>query len=48
MNAKLIKADVNLFAVYQTIYSNADTEMWYDWNERLEDTKQRASTPARN
>jgi len=39
MNTKLIKADADLFAVYQTIYSNADTEMWYDWNERLEDTK---------
>lgn len=39
MNVKLIKADVNLFATYQTIYSNSDTEMWYDWNERLEDTK---------
>ena len=39
MNIKLIKAEANLFAVYQTIYSNVDTEMWYDWNERLEDTK---------
>lgn len=39
MNAKLIKAEANLFAIYQAIYSNADTEMWYDWDERLNDTK---------
>ena len=39
MNIKLIKADMALFAIYQTIYSNADIEMWFSWNERLEDTK---------
>jgi GNAT superfamily N-acetyltransferase len=33
------KANKNLFAVYQTIYSQADIEMWYDWNARLNDTK---------
>ena len=33
------KADKDLFAVYQTIYSDADIEMWYDWNARLKDTK---------
>ena len=33
------KADKDLFAVYQTIYSQADIEMWYDWNARLGDTK---------
>lgn len=39
MNINLVKADVDLFAVYQTIYSNADTNMSYDWNCRLKDTK---------
>lgn len=39
MNYTLEQADKDLFAVYQTIYSNADIEMWYDWNKRLEDTK---------
>lgn len=39
MNMNLVKSDVNLFAVYQTMYSNSDIEMWYDWNRRLEDTK---------
>jgi hypothetical protein len=39
MNVDLVQADINLFAVYQTMYSNADIEMWYDWNRRLEDTK---------
>jgi ribosomal protein S18 acetylase RimI-like enzyme len=34
-----VKADKDLFSVYQTIYSNADLEMWYDWNLRLQDTK---------
>lgn len=34
-----IKAEKDLFAVYQTIYSQADIEMWYDWNARLNDTK---------
>lgn len=33
------KADRDLFAVYQTIYSGLDVEMWYDWPSRLEDTK---------
>jgi len=33
------KADKELFAVYQTIYSQSDVEMWYDWNARLNDTK---------
>lgn len=36
---KLEQADKNLFAVHQVIYSNADIEMWYDWNARLKDTK---------
>ncbi len=35
----LARADKALFAVYQTIYSNADIEMWYDWDRRLGDTK---------
>lgn len=39
VNAYLVKADRDLFAVYQTMYSNADIEMWYDWNRRLKDTK---------
>lgn len=39
MNFSLIQADKDLFAVYQTMYSNADIEMWYDWNRRLNDTK---------
>jgi hypothetical protein len=34
----IIKADKDLFAVYQTIYSNADTELSYDWYSRLNDT----------
>lgn len=38
MNMKLIKADTDLFAIYQIIYSDVDTEMSYDWNERLGDT----------
>ena len=38
MSINLIKANKNLFAVYQTIYSNTDLEMWCDWNRRLEDT----------
>jgi ribosomal protein S18 acetylase RimI-like enzyme len=32
-------ADKGLFAVYQTLYSGADIEMWFDWNARLNDTK---------
>lgn len=36
---QFIKADKDLFAVYQTMYSQADTEMWYDWTARLDDTK---------
>lgn len=32
------KADKELFAVYQTIYSNSDIELWYDWKTRLKDT----------
>ena len=39
MNINLAKADDALFAVYQTMYSNADTNMSYDWNSRLGDTK---------
>lgn len=38
MNSLLVQADKNLFSIYQTIYSNADIEMWYDWNRRLNDT----------
>ena len=33
------KADNDLFAVYQTIYSQADIEMWFSWEHRLNDTK---------
>ena len=39
MNYYFEKADKDLFATYQTIYSQADIEMWYDWNARLNDTK---------
>lgn len=39
MSFSLVQADKDLFAVYQTMYSNADIEMWYDWNRRLDDTK---------
>ncbi|MEK4251786.1 GNAT family N-acetyltransferase [Paenibacillus sp. FSL W7-1287] len=35
----LEKADMDLFAVYQVIYSGTDIEMWFDWNTRLNDTK---------
>jgi len=35
----LEKANIDLFAVYQVVYSNSDIEMWYDWNTRLNDTK---------
>ncbi|WP_152399151.1 GNAT family N-acetyltransferase [Paenibacillus cellulositrophicus] len=36
---RLKQAEQELFAVYQVIYSDADIEMWYDWNSRLDDTK---------
>lgn len=36
---KLEQADKELFAVYQVLYADADIEMWYDWNTRLNDTK---------
>ena len=39
MEFSLVQADKNLFAIYQTIYSNVDIEMWFDWNKRLNDTK---------
>lgn len=32
------RADKAFFAVYQTVYSGADIEMWYDWKARLNDT----------
>lgn len=35
----LVRADKELFAVYQTICSGADIEMWFDWDRRLKDTK---------
>lgn len=38
MTYTLQKADGRLFAVYQTIYSEADKDMWYDWDRRLNDT----------
>ncbi|WMJ88531.1 GNAT family N-acetyltransferase [Anaerocolumna sp. MB42-C2] len=34
-----MQADKDLFSIYQTIYSNADIEMWFDWKKRLDDTK---------
>lgn len=37
--SELVRADADLFAVYQTIYSGADTNMSYDWDARLSDTK---------
>jgi GNAT superfamily N-acetyltransferase len=39
LDIDFIRADINLFAIYQTMYSNADIEMWYDWDRRLKDTK---------
>jgi len=36
---KMEQAEKDLFAVYQVLYSDADIEMWYDWNSRLNDTK---------
>lgn len=38
MECTLERADKTLFAVCQTIYSDADIEMWYDWSRRLGDT----------
>lgn len=38
MKFELLKADKELFAVYHTMHSNADIEMWYDWKKRLQDT----------
>lgn len=35
----IVKADNDVFAVFQTIYSNADTNLNYDWDSRLNDTK---------
>jgi GNAT superfamily N-acetyltransferase len=35
----LEKADIDLFAVYQVVYSSTDIEMSFDWNARLNDTK---------
>jgi GNAT superfamily N-acetyltransferase len=32
------KAEKELFSVYQTIYSNADTNVKFDWKRRLNDT----------
>jgi ribosomal protein S18 acetylase RimI-like enzyme len=37
-NFSFEKADKELFAVYNTIYSDTDIEMWNDWNMRLKDT----------
>lgn len=34
----LRRGDKHIFAVYQTIYSDADIEQWHDWNYRLNDT----------
>ncbi|RPJ51138.1 MAG: N-acetyltransferase [Chloroflexi bacterium] len=34
----LIRAEKKLFAAYQTLYSNADTNLFYDWQMRLSDT----------
>ena len=39
MDYEFQKADKDLFAVYQTIYSGADIEMWFSWKDRLNDTK---------
>jgi len=35
---QLVKADKNLFAVYHTLHSGADTDMMFDWDKRLGDT----------
>lgn len=34
-----VKADKDKFAIFQTIYANADYNMWYDWERRLDDTR---------
>jgi GNAT superfamily N-acetyltransferase len=34
----VVKAEKKLFAVYQTIYSNVDTNIHFSWKERLNDT----------
>ena len=34
----VVKADKELFAVYQTVYANADTNLQFDWKRRLGDT----------
>jgi len=39
LDVNLVQADKNHFAVYHTMYSNADIEMWNDWDRRLNDTK---------
>lgn len=39
MNACLTPAEKHAFAVYQTVYSGADTELHFDWRKRLDDTK---------
>lgn len=39
MEYRFERADKDLFAVYQTIYSGADIEMWFSWKDRLNDTK---------
>ena len=39
MKGTLIKADKDCFAVNQTIYSNADTNLNFDWQKRLDDTR---------
>lgn len=39
MSFELVQAEKSLFAVCQTIYSDADTELWYDWQRRLQDTQ---------
>lgn len=34
------KADKELFAAYQAIYSQEDRELWSDWTARLDDTRE--------
>ncbi len=38
MSYTVERADKRLFAVCQTIYSDSDVELWYDWEKRLNDT----------
>ena len=38
MLCSVVKADKNIFSVYQTIYSDADTNLSFDWEKRLSDT----------